>query len=454
MPDLISSEEIQRKADASNPVVEVRQDNWSNFFAGLNGKKDKSKYTEFGDVTLLDDYTLGAMYMADGLGGRIIDVVADDMTREWIYLEGPADDIIKEELVRLDAEKHFNEAIKWQRLYGGSLLIMGIMDGQMPDKKVNENRIRNIEYLKVVDRTCIPINECVFDTNPRSPNFGKVMVYKVKLRVKDQEISMMVHASRCIPFFNDPVPSYIGSASSLDLRYWGMSSLQRVYEDIRDLGGISQSTVNILYEFIVGKYKLEHLNEMLAQGAEKQLVTRMEIMELSKSILNAVILSSNEEYTRDYATLAGLPEVIDRFMLKLSGSTGIPVTRLFGRSPAGLNATGESDLRNYYDLVEAQQRNRLFPPLRRLVTLLCKFKGVEVPEIEFNSLYQLDEKEKADVEKTYAEIEEIKSRIEKNEIETQVRSQEEIRVARGYQAPAELDEPDSDDDGVNDDPTS
>ena len=98
---------------------------------------------------------------------------------------------------------------------------------------------------------------------------------------------------------------------------------------------------------------------------------------MSKSVLNAVILDRDEMYDKQYTTLAGLPEVIDRFMLQLSGATGIPVTRLYGRSPAGLNATGESDLRNYYDLIEAAQRNRLMPPLRKLINIISEWQGIK-----------------------------------------------------------------------------
>lgn len=437
--NIASAEEItQHVKDTS--VKEIKKDGWTNFLVGLGGKKDKSIRTTIGDFTVLDDYTLGDLYMSNGLSGRIIDIVADDMTREWITLDGGSAKTIETELTRLDAEEKFNEAFKWQRLYGGSLLIIGAMDGQKPDKPLKTNKIRNIEYLKVVDRTCIPIGECVFDKNPASPDFGKILTYKINYRVNDTIVPMIIHASRCIPFFNDTAPPSVKMSSTLDLQYWGMSSLQRIYEDIRDLGGITQSTVNIMYEFIIGKYKIEHLNEMLAQGEEGKLVTRMEIMEMCKSVLNGVLLSTEEEYTRDYATLAGIPEVIDRFMLMLSGSTSIPVTRLFGRSPSGLNATGENDLRNYYDLIEANQRNRFMPPLRKLVDVLCTWKNVDIPVITFNSLYQLDEKEKADIGKIKAETEQIYSNIEAREVELEIRNQEEIRIKRGYQTPIE--EPD------------
>jgi phage-related protein (TIGR01555 family) len=400
--------------------VSPRFDGWGNVFTGLGGANDKTSYTKYGTSPIIDDDSLSLIYMGDGLGGRIIDVIADDMTREWIYLgedegddgDSKAQEVI-DELQRLNAEEIFNLGIKWQRLYGGAIIIIGAMDGQSPDKPLNVNRVKTIEYLKVVDRTNIPITECIFDKNPASPTFGQVMVYKVNYYVGSEIIPMFVHHTRVIALYNDPVPSRMRGFTDVNLRHWGMSSLQRIYEELRDLGAITQSTVNIMMEFIIGKYKIKHLAEMLAAGQEQKVVKRVEVMNRSKSVINAVLLGDDEEYTRDYATLAGLPEVIDRFMLKLSGSTGIPVTRLFGRSPAGLNATGENDLRNYYDLIEANQRNKLLAPIRSLVATICAYKKIAtVPEVTFNSLYQLSEEEQSKVDKTYAEIEKIKADTE------------------------------------------
>ena len=404
------------------PIAESspRFDGWGNVFTGLGGVNDKTSYTKYGSSPIIDDDSLSLIYMGDGLGGRIVDVIADDMTREWIYLgEDEEDDmsdsaqLIMEELQRLNAEEAFNLAIKWQRLYGGAIIIVGAMDGQGPDKPLRMQSIKNIEYLKVVDRTNIPITECVFDEEPTSPTFGHILYYKVNYYVGSKVIPMKIHYSRVIPFYNDPIPSKMRGYTDVNLRHWGMSSLQRIYEELRDLGAITQSTVNIMMEFIIGKYKIKHLAEMLASGQEQKVVQRLEVMNRSKSVINAVLLGEDEEYTRDYATLAGLPEVIDRFMLKLSGSTGIPVTRLFGRSPAGLNATGENDLRNYYDLIEANQRNKLLAPLRLLVSMVSAYKKIaDVPDVTFNSLYQLSTEEQAKVDKLDAETDKIKAETE------------------------------------------
>lgn len=377
----------------------IRTDSWSNLVVGLGGVADKSKYTEIGELNFLDDASITVMYANDGLSARIVNVIADDMTREWIDLEEHED--VQEALESINAEEKFNEALRWQRLYGGALMIIGAMDGRKLDRPLDIAKIKAIEYLKVVDRTDICISECKFYTDPNKPKFGQVEVYKINTYVNGQYIPMFVHESRCIAFHNEPMPSRMREYVDNNHRHWGMSSLQTIYETLRDLGGINQSIVSVLYEFVVGKYKIAHLAEMMSMpGGEAAVVKRIEIMNYAKSVLNSVMLDAEgEDYTRDYASLAGLPEIIDRFMLSLSGATGIPVTRLYGRSPAGLNATGENDLRNYYDLVEANQRNRLKNPIQRLLELVCAWKKIKtVPKVVFNSLYQMTEQEFVDVE--------------------------------------------------------
>lgn len=402
--DMVPRSEVQALVKAELKKNAMHSDSWQNLVVGLGGVADKSKYTQIADLNFIDDASLTVMYANDGLTARVVNVLADDMTREWIDLEdaGEADEeVIEEALETLSAEKHFNEALRWQRLYGGALLIIGALDGRTPDQPLNEKAIKSIEYLKVVDRTDIPITECEMYMDPSKPKFGQVKVYKINMYINGQYIPMRVHESRCIAFHNDPMPNMMRQYIDSNYRFWGMSSIQPIHENLRDLGGINQSVVNVLYEFVVGKYKIAHLAEMMSMpGGEAAVVKRIEIMNYAKSVLNSVMLDADgEDYSRDYASLAGLPEIIDRFMLGLSGSTGIPVTRLFGRSPSGLNATGENDLRNYYDLVEANQRNRLKSPLQYLVRLICSWKGIKtVPAIVFNSLYQMTETEAADVD--------------------------------------------------------
>jgi phage-related protein (TIGR01555 family) len=412
----------------------VKSDGWNNVLVGLGGRKDKAIRTSYGTAVMLDDVTLFQMYLGEGLASRIVNIVADDSTREWIYF--PQENYRKQltrALEVLKAEEVCNNAIRWRRLYGGSLILLGAMDGGSVDTPLREDRIKTIEYLKVIDRTCVDLSASEFDKDPSSPTFGKILKYRVRYEINNEYYNLDIHHTRVIEMKNDPIPPTASSGSTQEQRYWGISSLQTIFEEVRDLGGITQSVANILYEFVMGKYKFKGLAQLMATGGEEKLIKRLQAIDMGRSIINAVVLDSEEDYSKDYATVAGLPEIIDRFMLKLSGSTGIPVTRLFGRSPAGLNATGENDLRNYYDLIEADQRNRLMPAIRRLVQVVARANGIkEDIEIEFNSLYQMTEEEKSQVAKLDAETAAIQQRMMLDLIDAGIRDGAEYAKELGY----------------------
>ena len=423
-------------ADAATPAV-FREDGWENVILGLGSVQDRSKYTKYGTASFLDDVTLGQLYIGDGLASRIVNAVADDCTREWICLtEEEERDAILPDLERLNVEDAFNIAIRWRRLYGGSLILIGALDGRMVDQPLDETRIKSIEYLKVIDRTCVDLSGSVFDMEPKSPTFGKCLQYKVHYNINNHPIDMMIHYTRVIEFKNDAVPTSEYTTFPDYVHYWGMSSLQPVNEALRNLGGIDQSVVNILYGFCSGTYKFKNLAQLLAAGGEAALSKRIRALEMASSALNARILDSEEDYTKEFTSLAGLDQLIDRFMLLLTGSTGIPVTRLFGKSPSGLNASSasESDTRTYYDLIEADQRNREMAPLRRIIALLSRLRKLATPaKFEFNSLYQLTEKEKADIEKLEAETLQIVTNVNLSLIEVGIRDPLEYAKELGYE---------------------
>lgn len=107
-------------------------------------------------------------------------------------------------------------------------------------------------------------------------------------------------------------------------------------------------------------------------------------------------MGEGDEFSRENITFAGVADVVYQFFMLLSADTGIPITRLFGVSPAGLNSTGQSDQLNYYDVVANRQEIELAPMLRELTRIIAEWKGIEEPNIVFNPLKQMTEKEKAE----------------------------------------------------------
>jgi len=329
---------------------------------------------------------------------------------------------------------YFNEALKWERLFGGSLIVLGAMDGQPLDMPMVVQRVQSIEWLKVIDMWDVDLPSSEWDRDPTSPTYGQVIRYMCQFRVSGtgRIDRILVHNTRCLPFYGENIPKSLVMGDQRT-RYWGASTLQAIWEQLANMGGTMQAVTNILYEFIIGKYTFSNLAEMMAAGNEAKLINRMSAIQMSKSVINAVMLGEGEAYQRDAASVAGLADLVDRMMMLLSGVTSIPVTRLFGRSPAGMNATGESDLSTYYDMVRAKQKTDLQPNLHKFIILLAQIsKFADTPSVVFNPLRQNTPKEQAEIEKLEADTYLATAQADQIYIMNQVASPEEIALQREF----------------------
>lgn len=435
-----------QRSDVLNPSK--RGDGWVNTLAGLGRKGDKTKASFFGDYEYIQDTELTRMWMGEGLGKKIVSVVADDMTRAWITIDGDPENKIMKELSRINAKQVINKAVKWARLYRGAVVVIGYNDGQPLDQPVNWARVKGIDWIKEYPGPRIVNVQADLVTDPASPYFEDFSYFKV-FRTDGQIIN--AHRSRCLVFKGEPVPHLLHGINFYYL-YWGMSALQSVLQQIKDIQCISQGVSNLMLEVVVGKYKLSNLAQMLSGNNTEAIYNRMEIINASKSIINGVLLGEGEEYTRDQVNMTGIPDVMDRFMMLLSATSDIPMTRLFGRSPAGMNATGESDLRMYYDNVSSQQESKLLNPIEELVKRINTYVKVSgTPTVKFNSIWQPTQSEtvkmrldQSTIDKTYVEIgvldaEEVRTSRFKNgyNIETTIMDDDELASSNESKVPGE-----------------
>lgn len=422
--------------DNKNKEVNLyNKDGWKNAITGLGTAQSKSSYTTYSGYEILTEKVLTQIWIGGGIGKRIVEVIPDDMTREWITIENDTESVLENKLESLSVQKNFNIALKWQRLLGGSLIVMGINDGREIEEPVNVNAIKSVDYLRVFDKTEIAITNVNFFTDPSDPDFGKVEFYTVTPSFGGV---FNVHRDRVLEFKGEPVPS---NEQHSEWWYWGMSVLQSIWDDLKDFGASRKHIVDILYEFVIGVYKLEDLANLLAEGNEDILKTRMNAIDLSKSTIQSVLLGENEDFYRNSASVSGLPELLDRFMMFVSGLSGIPVTRLFGRSPSGQNATGESDLINYYDMIKPKQDNDMKPQLMKLINYIniskeIGNKRVQDPMVKFKKLFQLTESQEIQNRK-------IQSEIDNTYLNQGVLNADEVRESRfskGYSYETTIDE--------------
>lgn len=450
-------------ADALREIqlsTQVRLDGWKNVLSGMGTYADKRTHTHFESSSaelLFDKRTLVDMYAFDGLIQKIVDTFPDDMTRQWLNIpddkrESPkAEGVIEKELKRLGAANAFNTALKWARLFGGSLIFVAAQDGGTIEAPLNIKKIKSIESLKVFDLGEIDTNNSEINDDIYSPNYGKIERFLIRPQMGYKLMdSFSIHHSRCIVFHGTQVPSSLMvKFGSMEIHYWGNSVVPPVWTYVRDLVSAMGATSQILSEFVIGKYKLSDLDTILAAGNEKLLQVRMQAIEMTKSILHAVLLGTDEDYTRDSTTLSGIPDALDRFMMFLSSVTSIPVTRLFGRSAAGLNATGENDLKNYYDAVKAKQENELSPLVSKLIEMICSVQKISpTPPFKWNPLIQLSEAEISENNRKTAEAYRTTANGDQLYVESGVIDPEYIRQLRfpdaedlGFGGPTEINIP-------------
>ncbi len=408
----------------------MRSDGWQNILAGL-GAKTKKGATAIAPAQLLHERELETIYLGEGLGARIVDIIPEDATRKGLELscERPEDELaLRTALDSLRLMEVAKNAYSMTRLYGGALIIPTALDGSANlAQPLNIARVKKVERLTVVPAPDVEFSSSQFQTDPTKERFGLPITYSVTFHLPSSEVTLPVHYTRAFPIFGRMLPRRVAAGVTASQKYFGLSALQGPYDALRDFGGVHDSVVNVMYEFVIGKITVEGLANMLAAGEEKKLLTRMEIIGLMKSVINMVILDSNETYTRDSVSLAGVPEVLDRFAQKLAAETGIPVTKLWGRSPAGLNATGESDLTMYYDMVDADRKEKLTEAINGIIDLVALSLKIENYQWAYKPIYQLTEKEEAEVEKLEAEKEKVQAETWKTYIDAGVYDPETVR---------------------------
>lgn len=383
----------------------MHNDGWTNLLSGLGKLADKTAGTSFGEAPVIGDAELAAIYGGAGIGANIVDMPAEDAVRPGWEIPADTDGALTRKLDAIGLPGAIEQALKWARLFGGAIVVLGIKDGLDLSQPVTA-AAGDLAWARVYDRTQITLTSADFGDDPKSIYYEVPYRYNI---TRAQGTPVTVHASRCLVFRGVPVPYVAGV--DLQRRYWGDSALVRVYSDLLNLGAGMQGIAHLMQEVSVGKYKIAGLQDILSENNTQAMWDRLEIINAAKSVINAVLLGETEDYTRDSVSFSGTPEIIDRQILMVSASSGIPVTRLFGRAPAGLNSTGEADLRTYYDRVGAIQWTKVCPEVQKaaLIANAGMRRPVPVDQIAVipNSPWEPTQQETLSMRKSQAEIDQI-----------------------------------------------
>jgi len=183
---------------------------------------------------------------------------------------------------------------------------------------------------------------------------------------------------------------------------WDDSELQHTLDSLTNCDTATRGIATMLFEANVDVVKSEGLGDLLAtKGGEAVITKRFQLAAMLKSFNRMLLLDGTEEYEKKSNSFANLDKILQQFMVDVSGACDIPMTRLFGQSAGGLNANGDNDVRNYYDMVSGKQETELRPQLEYLDQILVRSELGAMPDdyrFDFNSLWQVSEVEQSEIE--------------------------------------------------------
>lgn len=342
------------------------------------------------------------------VGGMAVDVVADDMTRSGVSFVSdmkPEDEAkLQSEATALGLWDKINETIKWSRLYGGAVAVM-LIEGQDPSTPLRPETVGPDQFkgLLVLDRWMVEpsLENLVKDFGP---SLGLPKFYRVTADAPALP-RMTVHYSRVLRMEGVQLPYWQRVQENL----WGISVLERIYDRMIAFDSATTGAAQLVYKSYIRTLKIKGLRQVVAAGGQALagLNKYTDMMRRFQGIEGMTMIDGDDEFnTNEASSFSGLSDALQHFGEQLSGALGIPLVRLFGQSPSGLNSTGESDLRMYYDGIKQKQEKTLKTPLTLMYRLLGQSLGLNIPEefaIKFNPLWQLSEAEKATVAKTTVE---------------------------------------------------
>lgn len=341
------------------------------------------------------------MYRGSWICGKVVDCPADDMTRAGIELTGDIDpddiDKIHNGFNDTATWSGINETAKWGRLYGGALGVI-LIDGQKPETPLRPETVHKGAYkgLLVLDRWMVQPNYSELVTE-FGPDLGKPKFYETI--VEGFAIpKMKIHYSRCLRIDGVALPFWQKVTENL----YGMSVLERLYDRLVAFDSTTQGAAQLVYKAHLRTLSIEGLRNIIAQGGKalEGLVAQVDMMRRYQSNEGVSLIDSKDKFETHQYAFSGLDQVLLAFGQQLSGAADIPLVRLFGQSPAGLNATGDSDIRNYYDGINQQQELKLRRPMTSLIQVQANSAGVVLPDgwgFKFNPLWQMSDKEKAEI---------------------------------------------------------
>lgn len=393
-----------KKASNVRDANSISMDTFQNVLARLGaGTPNLLEGTEYPMTRLTQNYQLmNSLYRSHWIIRKIIDCIPEDMCKNWINITTQMEPEAIKRFNKLQRttriQRDILQGLKWGRLYGGAAAVV-IIDGHedILDQSLDYDMIMPGSFKGIIvgDRwSGITPGDTIIE-NISSPDFGMPEYYTWNT----DSYSTKVHHSRILRFTGRELP-YIEKMAE---QQWGASEIEIIFDELKKRDNTSWNIAQLIFLANLRVLKMSDLGETLAIGdeqAQKDLYNTVQAQNWLMSNMGMYLLNKDDDFQTHQYSFSGLNDIYESFMLDVSGAAEIPVTKLFGRSPAGFNATGESDSKNYYETVEQKQTAQLEPVLDKLLPIMFMSEFGAIPddlEYTFNAIGNPSEDELSNI---------------------------------------------------------
>jgi phage-related protein (TIGR01555 family) len=410
---------MKKKKLSSDVKATMSYDSYANFMQrvgiGTNNTLSQSQYI-INNISN-NSRQLEAQYRGSWIVGAVVDSIADDMCRSGITIHSAeaADKIddLQAAITNLRIWDGIADIIRWGRLYGGAIGVLQI-DGQDLATPLDYNTITKGQFkgIAVYDRWQLQpdLTNLIKDGYDIGlPAYYRIITSQDYYRTGSQDAKMAgsinVHYSRIIRQIGIQLPFFQAMTQEL----WGASVIERLSDRLVSFDNATMNAANLVDKARTSVVRVEGLRDVISAGGKpaENMMSSFETMRYWQSNAGLTILDKSDEYQTVSYGFSGLSDIILQFGQQISGACGIPLVRLFGQSPAGLNSSGDSDIRNYYDHINSLQNANLRTCITKLLNVIYPSTfGEQAPEdlqFDFTPLWQMSALDKATIAKTTTE---------------------------------------------------
>lgn len=414
----VIKEKLKSQSEALNKLYTM--DAFQNQMARLGfGQPNLNEGADYPLTRMSQNYNLfTSLYRSSWIVRKIVDVFPSDMVKNWIKFNSSLDpekiSKINSVIRKTKTKEKIKEGLRWARLYGGAAGLILIDGDEDLSEPLDYDTIMLDDYkgLLIFDRWNGIYPDIELEDDISDEEYGYPKYYSISLSEANSNLMLSynkqdlvkVHHSRIVRFNGRDLPLWERQAEM----FWGESEIEIVFEELKKRDNTSANIASLIFLANIRVLKMNDLGQLLGASTQKAQENLYKVLQAQNQLMSNMgiyVMDKDDDFGSEQYSFGGLNDIYESFMLDIAGACEMPVTKLFGREPAGFNSTGESDLTQYYDTLEEKQETYLQPIIDKLLPIIFMSTLGAIPEDldwEFNPCMNVNSKDLVDLAQSMA----------------------------------------------------